>query len=529
MTMQRRAFLKVMGSSTVLALAQPLITAAMAEETKPGFDTDPIGGYVKRPPKAYLFTDHRLIRPSDLYWANPDGKGLPLTNPPYPVVDAHAVANNVPHGIRLVAQPARTEPVEGDPPPPPGLVVEANGSYYAFNFGIDYPPGQDLGAYSTADPNAVWVSASRSPDLQTWADLAKCNIDIPGQTRMDGFTAFHDPHGSPDERFKAVYMAHPPKARIPALWEAYQKLHPRHRDVRIDAERLTCIYGLTSPDGIKWTPIKEPLFTHYSDTDTTVCYDDWLGKYVMYTRLYLTERRMVAICEGEDFRHWGPVSALVWPGLDESLSTDVYTNARTSYPGMPEVHLMFPMFYHRFDQTSDIRLFTSIDGLHWNQVPGGPILARSSFQDSGIEFLVASKPLLPLPNDRVGFRYSASLYPHKYPRWKQGLKPGKSGWAWWEKGRLVAVTADEEGEFVTFSIPVMGRGLRINARTPRAGMVKVGFGGRPIEDCDPIVGDSLTHAVRWKGNADVGLEPGKTVSIKFHLRRAELFGFEWVT
>ena len=66
MTMQRRDFLKAMGSSAALALAQPLITPATAEETKPGFDTDPIGGYVKRPPKAYLFTDHRLIRPSDL-------------------------------------------------------------------------------------------------------------------------------------------------------------------------------------------------------------------------------------------------------------------------------------------------------------------------------------------------------------------------------------------------------------------------------------------------------------------------------
>jgi hypothetical protein len=189
---------------------------------------------------------------------------------------------------------------------------------------------------------------------------------------------------------------------------------------------------------------------------------------------------------------------------------------------------MFPMFYHRFDQTSDIRLFTSIDGIHWSQVPGGPVLTPRSFSDRSIEFPVVSKPLLPLANDRVGLRYSASLYPHKYPRWKQGLKPGKGGWAWWEKGRLVAVTADEEGEFVTFSIPVMGRELRINARTPRAGMVKVGFGGRPIEDCDPIVGDSLAHPVRWKGKSDVGIEQGKTVSIKFHLRKAELFGFEWV-
>jgi hypothetical protein len=74
----------------------------------------------------------------------------------------------------------------------------------------------------------------------------------------------------------------------------------------------------------------------------------------------------------------------------------------------------------------------------------------------------------------------------------------------------------------------MGRELRINARTPRAGMITVGLGNRSIKDCDPIVGDNLAHPVRWKGDADVGIEQGKTVSIKFHLRKAELFGFEWV-
>lgn len=523
--MLRRELLMVTMLNALVALAGS-VTAA--EKTEPGFDTDPIGGYVKTPPKAYMFTDHRLIRPSDLGWAAPDGKELPLTNPPYPVVDAHAIPKYVPYGVRLVAVPARIDKVEGDPQPGPGVVVPVDDGYYAFGFNVEYPPGKDLGAYSTAEPISVSITGYKSKDLYKWDDLGKSAIDIKGQTQMDGFTAFYDPHGSPEERFKVVYMAHPPKERLPALWEAYQKLHPRYRDVRLDANSLTCMYGATSPDGIKWTPIKEPLFVHKSDTDTTVVYNEWLGKYVMYTRLYLTERRMIAIAEATDFRKWEPVEPLIWAGLDEPVYSDVYLNAYTTYPGMPEYHFMFPMFYNRFDQRSDIRMFTSIDGLHWNQVPGGPILTTDMFKDSSIEFLVASKPLLPLANGRVGVRYGAARYPHKYPRWKEGLKGGESGWAWWENGRLVAVKADEEGEFVTFSIPVMGKELRINARTPKAGMIKVGLGGRPIEDCDPIVGDSYAHRVTWKGSAEVGVEKGQTISIKFHLRKAELFGFEWV-
>lgn len=504
-------------------LLAPAAGAAEAER-----DDNPIGGYTRTPPKAYMFTDRRLIRPGDLGWAAPDGTRLPLTDPPYPVVDARAVSGAVPCGIRLTAIPARVDPVEGDPPAGPGQIVPTSDGYRAFSFNVQYPPGKDLGAYSTADPVSVSIVSYRSADLGKWEETGRCAIDIRGQTGMDGFTVFEDPHGLPEERFKAVYMAHPPKDRQQELWEKYRRLHPRYRDVRINSGHVPCIYGITSPDGINWTPIKEPLFVHKSDTDTTVVFNEWLGKYVMYTRLYLTERRMIAVAEAEDFRRWEPVQPLIWPGLEEPLSTDVYLNAYTTYPGLPEYHFMFPMFYHRFDQRSDIRLFTSIDGLHWSQVPGGPVLSLSTFNDSSLEFLVASKPLVPLPNGRVGIRYFVSRYPHKYPRWTEGLMPGISGWAWWQQGRLAAVKADEEGEFETFPIPVTGSRLRINARTPRAGMIKVGIGPRPIGDCDPIVGDSLAHEVTWNGSADTGVKPGDIVPIRFHLRRAELFGFEWV-
>jgi len=33
--------------------------------------------------------------------------------------------------------------------------------------------------------------------------------------------------------------------------------------------------------------------------------------------------------------------------------------------------------------------------------------------------------------------------------------------------------------------------------------------------------------VRWKGNSSLGVKEGNLIALKFHLRRAELFGFEW--
>jgi hypothetical protein len=173
--MQRRDFLNIVGAQAALASAAPLIGGVNAAEPRQGFDPDAVGGHVAKPPRAYVFTDHRLIQPGDVSWASPAGAALPLTDPPQPVVDAHVVP----------------------PIPPP----------------------------------------------------------------------------------------HPP-----------------------------------------------PLFVHKSDTDTTVVHDEWLGAYVMYTRLYSVQRRMVAVCEAGDFRQWGPVRPLIWPGLEEPLSTDVYTNARTHHP-----------------------------------------------------------------------------------------------------------------------------------------------------------------------------------------------------
>ena len=47
---------------------------------------------------------------------------------------------------------------------------------------------------------------------------------------------------------------------------------------------------------------------------TTVLFDEWLGKYPMYIRLYPTVRRVIGISESDDFRHWDGVRP--WCGRD---------------------------------------------------------------------------------------------------------------------------------------------------------------------------------------------------------------------
>jgi hypothetical protein len=192
---------------------------------------------------------------------------------------------------------------------------------------------------------------------------------------------------------------------------------------------------------------------------------------------------------------------------------------------------MFPMVYHRYTQTSDVRLFSSADGICWSEVPGGPVLKPGAVGEWDSEFIHAGKDLVPLGDDRIGIPYHGTSFPHKYPRWKGVLSAGRSTWAWWPKGRLCAVVASEEGEFATFPTTPAGRGLTLNVRTQRAGEVRVGLigvDGRRAEDCDPIFGDHLAAPVHWKGGSDIGVKEGSSVTLHFKLRAAEVFGFEWV-
>lgn len=126
-------------------------------------------------------------------------------------------------------------------------------------------------------------------------------------------------------------------------------------------------------------------------------------------------------------------------------------------------------------------------------------------------------------------RHWGASHPHKYPRWP-GVITSKAGWASWPKGRLVALAADQEGQFHTFGIPVTGAELRINARVRPGGQIRVGIHGaaeRSTADCDPIVGDHPAHLATWRGDARLRVALGVPVRLHFQLRAAELFGIQW--
>ena len=133
-------------------------------------------------------------------------------------------------------------------------------------------------------PSAICYT--ESSDGFNWSSPRRSPLQIQG-TPSHEFVFFIDPVASSDETYKCIFPVWPPKNKLPGLWAEYRKIHPRYRDTRIGPNRIQCMYGAVSPDGIDWRVLTKPLLINFGDTDNSIYYDKLLQRYVMYTRKYI--------------------------------------------------------------------------------------------------------------------------------------------------------------------------------------------------------------------------------------------------
>ena len=253
----------------------------------------------------------------------------------------------------------------------------------------------------------------------------------------------------------------------------------------------------------------------------------WVGE------LHGSGRRVVGRMESDTFGNFPVSEPVIVPVPGETTaSEEFYTSIHSTIPGAPDVHLMFPTVWDTRDDTTSIGLWSSYNGKVWSRVPGPAVLKTAAFGewDGGCVFTFPG--LFELPNGDIALPYKGYNLPHKYPRGDMELY---AGFAVWPKGRVVAVEADESGEFSTVGLLPPGRTLKINALTARAGGIRVELArrtdeaipGRTFDDCDIIQGDAFWKQVTWKGESDLATGPGDALVIRFRMDRAKLFGIEF--
>jgi hypothetical protein len=93
----------------------------------------------------------------------------------------------------------------------------------------------------------------------------------------------------------------------------------------------------------------------------------------------------------------------------------------------------------------------------------------------------------------------------------------------------------EGGELLTRPFRFEGSRLSLNFATSAAGSLYVELtdaAGKPIPgfsraDADEQFGDTLDRTVTWKNSSDVSALVGKTVRLRFELRDADVYSFQF--
>ena len=91
------------------------------------------------------------------------------------------------------------------------------------------------------------------------------------------------------------------------------------------------------------------------------------------------------------------------------------------------------------------------------------------------------------------------------------------------------------GELLTRPITFTGKTLRLNFATSAAGSLRVELQdehGKPLpgfslDDCEELFGDTLDRSVHWKTKADLSALIGRPVRVRFELRDADLYSFQF--
>lgn len=368
-----------------------------------------------------------------------------------------------------------------------------------------------------------------------------------------------DPHAATsDHRFRMLYSHQ---------WEDQAGPHNR-------------IEVAHSPDGIRWIVDREYPTIGMSGPNlndvSVLFYDHDARQFVQNTRHYLQwagatnlrhphtssftaphaldnwalyNKRRVWQTRSHDFVHWSePVLVAAADDGEDNLDDAYYGMSQFKVGTM---HFACLGVLHCVDNTRDVRLLISRDGLRWQSINNRlPFLGArgDGFWDGKLQ-AICSPPIemgdelwfyhggASATHDLWMCRNEGFVHPeHEDPNGVQyalGLaKLRRDGFA------SLDTNGYREGTVITRAMLGLGRKLTINARCRPGGSIRVEVADRYDEviepcakqACDTFTGDSTCHEVTWGGSPDVpaGNEERRAWrKLRFFLRDAEVFSFRF--
>ena len=333
------------------------------------------------------------------------------------------------------------------------------------------------------------------------------------------------------------------------------------------------VYMYYSADAIRWKKMPQRLFPFYYDSEhNQICFDPSTNKYKVYFRQWqkrsdgmiydapIKPLRAVGMLEINQvdkpwmydqniapYYIWGKTSlpspyaegkVVLSSDQNDPPETDICNGGVHCYSGAKNVWLAFVNIYRHFpepadgkwvnDGMADVQLAVSSDGASWRRFPK-PYLSL----DEGFGSIFMAQGMVRRGNEILQFYCGG---PATY-----GQTPTKATRynIYYSSQRLdgfVSIDAGNiEGYVITKPLVFAGQKLVLNVDASAMGQLQVEMAdsneipvqGFAASDCDLIRGNHSAKIVTWKGRDDIKHLAGTVVRIKFVLRNAKLYSFEF--
>ena len=281
-----------------------------------------------------------------------------------------------------------------------------------------------------------------------------------------------------------------------------------------------------SQDGLHWSrplDIRQTVFGLIESEGP--CKAFWaadLGKYVCIMRKDSPRGRLVTRSESPDFLHWTK-SRLVLEGLERNLQT--YTMPAFPYAG---IYIGLLAIFNTETDRVHVELTWSPDTIEWHRIsPDTPLIPCSEKvldYDYGCVYACATPVFL---KDEIRLYYGGSDWLHG--NWRNGalclatLRP--DGFAGYEPASPAAPA-------VIMVKPVTGYfgTLRITADVQVGGSVRVTVvdeQGQQLAHGEPVSNTVTNGKIVWQAGWDVAAMSSENSRLKFELRHAKLYSFNF--
>lgn len=331
------------------------------------------------------------------------------------------------------------------------------------------------------------------------------------------------------------------------------------------------LLAFKSPDGVRWTPMSDgPVITQGAfDSQNLAFWDPVRREYRAYWRIFTagvadgttwkpSGVRAIRTATSKDFLNWDHQADVRYV---DSPAEHLYTNQIKPYHRAPHVFIGFPTRYIERGWSDSMRALPELEHREWRAKASlryGTAITEGLLMASrdGVKFKRWNDAFMRPGIERQGTWH----YGHQYIAWhlvetrsalagapdELSLYAGENYWTGNSSelrrytlrlDGFVSVSAPMSGgELVTKPFTFIGNKLTLNFATSAAGDLRVEIqdaNGKPLpgfalDDCPPIFGDAIERAVTWKNGGDVSALVGKPVRLRFTLKDADLYAFQFV-